>query len=150
MLDYPDLAPLRQAMLEDGLIPTPQRVFDQVVAVRTSKLPDPSRLPNAGSFFKNPLVSAREHRRLIQRFPTMVAYPQADGQFKLAAGWLIDQCGWKGRRLGPVGVHDRQALVLVNFGQACADELLALAQQISDDVSQMFGVTLEIEPICWA
>lgn len=144
-LNYPDLQPLRAHAAV-----TAQAVFDQVVTVRTQKLPDPKHRPNAGSFFKNPLVSAQDHARLLQRFPALVAYPQTDGRFKLAAGWLIDQCGWKGRRVGSVGVHERQALVLVNFGQASAAELLALAQDIGRDVQGTFGVTLEIEPICWA
>jgi UDP-N-acetylmuramate dehydrogenase len=125
-------------------------VFDQVVAVRRRKLPDPAITPNAGSFFKNPLVSADNFDRLRQQYPGLVAYPQADGRAKLAAGWMIEQCGWKGRRVGAVGVHERQALVLVNLGQAQVRDLLALAHTISADVLGKFGVTLEIEPICWA
>lgn len=150
MLNYPDVKPLEQAAREEGLALTPQRVFDHVVAVRSRKLPDPSERPNAGSFFKNPVVSSRDYQQLLARFPALVAYPQSDGRFKLAAGWMIDQCGWRGRRVGPVGVHERQALVLVNFGQASAAQLLALAQDIRCDVAATFGVELEIEPICWA
>lgn len=149
-LDYPDLKSLEQLALEEGLSVSPQAVFDQVVAVRRQKLPDPAITPNAGSFFKNPLVSAAHGERLRHQYPGLVAYPQADGRTKLAAGWMIDQCGWKGRQLGAVGVHERQALVLVNLGQARVQELLALAQAISADVLEKFGVALEIEPICWA
>lgn len=149
-LDYPDLKPLAQSALVEGWVVSPQAVFDQVVAVRRLKLPDPAITPNAGSFFKNPLVSAEHGDRLRQQYPGLVAYPQADGRAKLAAGWMIDQCGWKGRRVGAVGVHERQALVLVNHGQAQVQELLALAHEISADVLEKFGVALEIEPICWA
>jgi len=150
ILDYPDLKQLEQSGLLAGLPLSPQAVFDQVVAVRRRKLPDPAQTPNAGSFFKNPLVSAEHCERLRQQYPGLVSYPQPDGRTKLAAGWMIDQCGWKGRRLGAVGVHERQALVLVNLGQAQVRELLALAHAISADVLEKFGVTLEIEPICWA
>ena len=149
-LDYPDLKPLSQAALLDGFVVSPQAVFDQVVAVRRLKLPDPASIPNAGSFFKNPLVSAEHCDRLRQRYPGLVAYPQTDGRAKLAAGWMIEQCGWKGRQLGDVGVHERQALVLVNLGNAQARDLLALAEVIGADVLERFGVALEIEPICWA
>ncbi len=149
-LNYPDLKPLEQSALLDGLVVSPQAVFDQVVAVRRLKLPDPAIIPNAGSFFKNPLVSAEHCERLRQQYPGLVAYPQTDGHTKLAAGWMIDQCGWKGRRVGAVGVHERQALVLVNLGQAQVQELLALAHAISADVLEKFGVALEIEPMCWA
>lgn len=149
-LDYPDLMSLKQSALEKGLGVSAQAVFDQVVAVRRHKLPDPAITPNAGSFFKNPLVSAEHCDRLRHQYPGLVAYPQADGRAKLAAGWMIDQCGWKGRQVGAVGVHERQALVLVNLGQARVQELLALAHAISADVLEKFGVALEIEPICWA
>ena len=150
MLDYPDLKSLEQSALIGDLPVSPQALFDQVVAVRRRKLPDPAITPNAGSFFKNPLVSADHFDRLRQQYPGLVAYPQADGRAKLAAGWMIEQCGWKGRRVGAVGVHERQALVLVNLGQAQVRDLLALAHAISADVLGKFGVTLEIEPICWA
>lgn len=150
VLDYPDLRPLEQSALLEGLVVSPQTVFDQVVAVRRLKLPDPATTPNVGSFFKNPLVSAEHCDRLRQQYPGLVAYPQTDGRAKLAAGWMIDQCGWKGRRVGAVGVHERQALVLVNLGQAKVGELLALAHAISADILEKFGVALEIEPICWA
>ena len=127
--------------------PTPQQVSDAVIAIRRRKLPDPAQIGNAGSFFKNPVVSAAKRDELLAQHPALVSYPQADGSYKLAAGWLIDQCGWKGKSLGAAGVHDRQALVLVNQGGATGAEVLALARKIADDVRQRFGVTLEPEPV---
>ncbi len=125
--------------------PTARQVFEAVVRVRQQKLPDPLQLANAGSFFKNPVVSESLFKSLQVRFPGIVAYPDARG-VKLAAGWLIDQAGWKGARRGAVGVHAQQALVLVNYGDATGAELLLLATQIQADIEQRFGVMLEIEP----
>jgi UDP-N-acetylmuramate dehydrogenase len=104
-------------------------------------------LGNAGSFFKNPVVPVTQYQALQARFAKLVAYPQPDGSFKLAAGWLIEYCGFKGLRLGAVGVHAQQALVLVNYGHAQAEELLAFASTISQAVQTTFGVRLEIEPV---
>ncbi|VTM09463.1 UDP-N-acetylenolpyruvoylglucosamine reductase [Pseudomonas aeruginosa] len=117
-----------------------------ICAIRREKLPDPAVLGNAGSFFKNPLVSATQAAMLRRTYPDLVAYPQADGQVKLAAGWLIDKGGWKGFRDGPVGVHAQQALVLVNHGGASGAQVQALAERIQADVRQRFGVELEREP----
>ncbi|WP_305954801.1 UDP-N-acetylmuramate dehydrogenase [Burkholderia sp. SRS-W-2-2016] len=128
--------------------PTAQAIFDAVVAVRRAKLPDPLELGNAGSFFKNPVIDAAQFDALKHREPELVSYPQADGRVKLAAGWLIDRCGWKGRALGAAAVHDRQALVLVNRGGASGAEVLALARAIQQDVREKFGVELEAEPVC--
>ncbi|WP_321814235.1 MULTISPECIES: UDP-N-acetylmuramate dehydrogenase [unclassified Paraburkholderia] len=122
-------------------------VFDAVVAVRRAKLPDPQVLGNAGSFFKNPVIDAEQFDALVLREPQVVSYVQADGRVKLAAGWLIDQCGWKGRTLGAAAVHERQALVLVNRGGACGTDILELAKAIRNDVQARFGVELEQEPI---
>jgi UDP-N-acetylmuramate dehydrogenase len=122
-------------------------VLDAVCDIRRRKLPDPRVLGNVGSFFKNPVVSAAQYHALRSRFERLVAYVQPDGGFKLAAGWLIEYCGFKGQRSGNVGVHAQQALVLVNYGGAQAGELLALASQISQAVKQTFDVTLEIEPV---
>jgi UDP-N-acetylmuramate dehydrogenase len=127
--------------------PTPQAIFDAVVAVRRAKLPDPAMLGNAGSFFKNPVVDAATFEALRGREPEIVSYPQADGRIKLAAGWLIDRCGWKGRAMGAAAVHERQALVLVNRGGATGAQVLALAQAIQDDVRGRFGIELEPEPV---
>lgn len=124
-----------------------QDVFDAVCAIRRAKLPDPAVLGNAGSFFKNPVVDAASAERLRNLYPDIVMYPQPQEHFKLAAGWLIDRAGWKGRRQGPVGVHDRQALVLVNHGNGTAADIHALALAIQNDVFTRFGVWLEQEPI---
>ncbi|MEK6292667.1 MAG: UDP-N-acetylmuramate dehydrogenase, partial [Paraburkholderia tropica] len=124
-----------------------QDVFDAVVAVRRAKLPDPRVLGNAGSFFKNPVIEGEQFDALVMREPGVVSYPQADGRVKLAAGWLIDQCGWKGRALRLAAVHERQALVLVNRGGATGADILELAQAIRHDVFARFGVELEQEPI---
>ena len=113
-----------------------------MIAARLRKLPDPSVTGNAGSFFKNPVVTAVQRDALLQKYPQLVSYPQADGSVKLAAGWLIDQCGWKGRSLGAAGVHERQALVLVNLGGASGQDILQLAERIKEDVALRFGVNL--------
>ncbi|OLO03540.1 MULTISPECIES: UDP-N-acetylmuramate dehydrogenase [Salinicola] len=131
-----------------GVSGSAREVFAAVCAIRREKLPDPSDLPNTGSFFKNPLVSGSQASRLLSEFPAMPHYPQADGRVKLAAGWLIDQCGLKGYRQGAFGVHDRQALVLVHFGGGVLAELLAFAGRIVDAVHARFAVTLEREPRC--
>lgn len=129
-----------------GEAPTPREVAEAVCAVRREKLPDPLALANAGSFFKNPLVSGEVAERLLAESPSMPHFPQADGRVKLAAGWLIDQCGLKGWREGPFGVHDRQALVLVHHGGGSAEGLLAFAGRVAERVRERFGVTLEREP----
>jgi UDP-N-acetylmuramate dehydrogenase len=118
-----------------------------VVAIRRRKLPDPLDIGNAGSFFKNPIVSGEHCARLLQSWPELVHHLQPDGSEKLAAGWLIDRCGWKGRSLGRAGVYPKQALVLVNNGGASGAEVLALARAIQHDVREKFGVELEPEPV---
>lgn len=120
-------------------------VFDAVCSVRRSKLPDPQEIGNAGSFFKNPMVSTEQFHSLKKSWPQIVAYPE-NGQVKLAAGWLIDQCGWKGHVEGSVGVYSRQALVLINHGGGSLDELMRLADNIKNSVYKTFAVKLEIEP----
>ena len=139
-------AELAQA-LEGSADPTPRQVGDAVIAIRRRKLPDPAEIGNAGSFFKNPVVTADACRALLERFPQLVHHAQADGSEKLAAGWLIDQCGWKGRQMGAAGVYPKQALVLVNNGGATGEEVLALARAIQHDVQEKFGVLLEPEPV---
>ncbi|MFO8046770.1 MAG: UDP-N-acetylmuramate dehydrogenase [Halomonas sp.] len=129
-----------------GVSPGPLEVAEAVCAIRRNKLPDPARLANAGSFFKNPLVSGKQAERLLAEHPTMPHFPQPDGRVKLAAGWLIDQCGLRGLREGHFGVHDRQALVLVHFGGGSAGGLLAFADRVTDTVRERFGVLLEREP----
>ena len=149
VLDYPDLKQLLQRH-DAGEVVIPQDVFRHVVSVRQSKLPDPAVKPNAGSFFKNPIVTPDQHTSLRERFPDLVSYAQPNGTFKLAAGWLIDQCGYKGVVRGQAAVHDRQALVLVNVGHAKADDILTLAQAIADSVHARFSVDLDMEPVNWA
>lgn len=141
-LNYGEIAHMFQA-----ITPTPQQISSAICSIRQNKLPDPASIGNAGSFFKNPLVSQAFRTALVTRFPQLVSYPQANGQYKLAAGWLIEKAGWKGRAAGRVGVYQKQALVLVNLGGALGTEVLALAQQIQTDVKQQFGVQLEIEPV---
>ncbi|QDQ27319.1 UDP-N-acetylmuramate dehydrogenase [Chitinimonas arctica] len=143
-LDYGDLA----ARLA-GQTPTGQAVAEAVMAARSSKLPDPAQLGNAGSFFHNPIVSAELAADLASAHPGMPVFPQAGGQAKLAAGWLIEQAGWKGRRLGPVGMYEKQALVLVNHGGADASHVAALMAAVQADVLQRFGVALTPEPVWW-
>jgi UDP-N-acetylmuramate dehydrogenase len=144
-LNYPELR--RHESLAETTRPTARDIFEAVCQIRRDKLPDPLVLGNAGSFFKNPIIPAARYEALQARFPGIVAYPQADGAVKLAAGWLIDQCGWKGRAMGRAAVHDRQALVLVNRGGATAQDILALANAIAADVSLRFGVQLHPEPV---
>ncbi|MHA6193754.1 UDP-N-acetylmuramate dehydrogenase [Pseudomonas wadenswilerensis] len=140
-----DYGPVRQRLagIEQ---PTAKDVSEAICSIRREKLPDPAELGNAGSFFKNPVVSAELAGRIREQHPALVAYPQADGEMKLAAGWLIEQAGWKGYRDGDAGVHKLQALVLVNYGQASGEQLHELAQKIQDDVLERFGVELEMEP----
>jgi len=142
-----DYGPVRQRLREQGIdAPTALDVSRAICSIRSEKLPDPAQLGNAGSFFKNPLVPAGLAERLRGEHADLVAYPQADGQVKLAAGWLIERAGWKGFRDGDAGVHRLQALVLVNYGAATGLQLLDLAQRIQADVAERFGVALEMEP----
>jgi UDP-N-acetylmuramate dehydrogenase len=127
--------------------PGPGDIADAVIGIRQRKLPDPAQIGNAGSFFKNPIVEAGLRDSLLAQHPALVSYRQPDGGYKLAAGWLIDQCGWKGRSLGAAGVYDKQALVLVNRGGASGAEVAALAEAIRQDVHGRFGVWLEPEPV---
>jgi UDP-N-acetylmuramate dehydrogenase len=140
--------------VESHLKATPQAIADAVIEIRQRKLPDPTDIPNAGSFFKNPVVSSEQAAALKALHPTLPVYPQSLGGSKLAAGWLIDQAGWKGytRRTdsgGQVGVHAAQALVLVHLGGAQGAELLQLASGIQADVLNKFGVQLEREVNVW-
>lgn len=128
-------------------LPTAQQVFDWVCEIRRAKLPDPRVLGNAGSFFKNPVVSEALCRDIIAREPNLVHYPLPDGNFKLAAGWLIDACGWRGKAVADAAVYDKQALVLVNKGQATGAQVMTLARAIIESVYGRFGIRLEPEPV---
>lgn len=146
-LDYAELRHWA-ATQAAGFHPGPLAVAQQVMLIRQKKLPDPQQLPNAGSFFKNPLVSVDQWQKLQQDFPQIVGYPQADGQVvKVAAGWLIEQAGWKGYRTDRVGVHARQSLVLVNHNGGTGAEVMALAHAIQADIARRFAVRLDMEPV---
>jgi len=139
-------APLKQAFKDRGRNEISiKEVSTEVKKIRDSKLPDPDKLKNAGSFFKNPVVSNRKASKLKEKYPDMPVYPQADNKVKLAAGWLIEQCGWKGKRIGDAGVHDKQALVIVNYDNASGDDIFKLSKEIKSGVKKKFGVNLETE-----
>jgi len=144
-LQYAEVA--QELAVRGSGAPTPQSISDAVIAIRTRKLPDPAKIGNAGSFFKNPLVSAQQRDALLACYPRLANYAQPDGQYKLAAGWLIDQCGWKGKNLGAAGVYEKQALVLVNRGGARGADIMRLAAAIQADVEARFSVRLEPEPV---
>lgn len=133
---------LQQLRVEN---PTIADVSRAVCNIRSSKLPDPAVTGNAGSFFKNPVISAAQHTQLKEKFPEIVSYKNSETEYKLAAGWLIEQCGWKGYRSGDAGVHKDQALVLVNYGHAKGQEIFDLSSRVLDSVREKFGVTLERE-----
>ena len=149
VLGYVDL---EKKMAEAANIePTAMQIFDWIVAIRRSKLPDWRVLGNAGSFFKNPTVTPEQCADIIARDPKIVHYPMDDGSIKLAAGWLIDACGWKGKSVGNAGVYERQALVLVNRGgnadPVTGGEVMTLAKAIQTSVYERFGIRLEPEPV---
>jgi UDP-N-acetylmuramate dehydrogenase len=145
VLGYLDL---ERKVMETGVThPDARTVFDWVCAIRRAKLPDPAVIGNAGSFFKNPVVSAEQCRDIIDRDPEVVHYPLPDGSVKLAAGWLIDACGWKGKAVGAAAVYDKQALVLVNRVGATGGEVVTLARAIQESVYGRFGIRLEPEPV---
>ncbi len=157
VLGYLDL---ERRMAETGIHkPTPRQIYDWVCEIRRAKLPDPAVIGNAGSFFKNPTVTAEQCADIIAREPRIVHYQLADGTVKLAAGWLIDACGWKGKSIGQAGVYEKQALVLVNRGGgeqggdssgprgATGGEVMTLAKAIQTSVYERFGILLEPEPV---
>ena len=145
VLGYQDL---ERKVVESGVsAPSPRQVFDWVSAIRRAKLPDPAVIGNAGSFFKNPTVTPEQCADIIARDPKVVHYPMPDGSVKLAAGWLIDACGWKGKSVGNAAVYEKQALVLVNRGGATGGEVVTLARAIQTSVYERFGIRLEPEPV---
>lgn len=143
---------LQRKRAEAGIdMPTAQQIFDWICDIRRAKLPDPAVVGNAGSFFKNPTVTPEQCADIIARDPKIVHYPMPDGTIKLAAGWLIDACGWKGKSVGKAGVYEKQALVLVNRGQGAdsvtGGEVMTLAKAIQTSVYERFGIRLEPEPV---
>lgn len=145
VLGYLDI---ERKMRETGVAaPSAQQLFDWICAIRRAKLPDPGLIGNAGSFFKNPVVTPEQCRDIIGRDPEVVHYPLPDGSVKLAAGWLIDACGWKGKAVGGAAVYEKQALVLVNRGGAIGSEVMTLARAIQESVYGRFGIRLEPEPV---
>lgn len=129
---------------------TPENLERQVIQIRQSKLPDPKEYPNVGSFFKNPVVDLQFFDQIAQQFSNLPHYPQPNNQVKMAAGWLIDQSGWKGKQLGSVGMFHKQALVLVNYANASLKDVRATYQAVQADVQEKFGVLLEPEPVLFA
>lgn len=142
---------IREALSTMNILssPTVQDVSHAVENIRRSKLPDPAITGNAGSFFKNPTLPVSEVLALQLQHPTMPTYPASKGCLKIPAGWLIEQCGWKGKRLGDAGVHPKQALVLVNYGHASGEEIWQLSTNILVDVQSQFGIVLEREVQVW-
>ena len=136
------MAELEKQRIEN---PTIKQVSDAVIAIRKSKLPDPKKLGNGGSFFKNPIISIGDFKIALQKFPEIKSYKISDTQVKVPAGWLIEQAGFKGKRFGDAGIHKNQALVLVNYGNATGQEILAVSKDIQDTVFQMFSIWIEAE-----
>ncbi len=125
--------------------PTAKDISNAVIQIRQSKLPDPKELGNAGSFFKNPIIGKEEFDRIKNNFPSVVHYHLENGKVKLAAGWLIEKAGWKGKRIGDCGVHADQALILVNYGLATGRDLIQLSASIQEDILSKFGINLHCE-----
>lgn len=143
-IEYGDI---KQILLEKGTAPETasiKEVSDAIIAIRSSKLPDPKLLGNSGSFFKNPVISVDQFEKLKSDFPEIKYFPQDNG-IKVPAAWLIEQCGWKGKRVGETGSHAKQALVLVNYGRAKGEEIYNLALEIIQSVKEKFGIELEPE-----
>lgn len=144
-----ELFNLKYGSLEEEVIKlgsvTLRNIRQAVINIRKSKLPDPEIIGNAGSFFKNPVVTIPAAESLKKRFPGITTFDDESGGIKLAAGWLIDQCGWKGKRIGDAGVHHKQALILVNYGKATGKEIYNLSEEIKISVMEKFGIKLERE-----
>jgi UDP-N-acetylmuramate dehydrogenase len=145
VLGYADLE--RKMVESNTAQPTAFQIYHWVCDIRRAKLPDPAVIGNAGSFFKNPTVTQEQCADIIARDPKIVHYHLADGSVKLAAGWLIDACGWKGKSVGSAGVYEKQALVLINRGGATGGEVMTLARAIQTSVYERFGIMLEPEPV---
>jgi len=131
--------------LNDIEHPTLKEISDAVISIRQSKLPDPKEIGNSGSFFKNPVISKMDFDKLQKKYPEIPSYIVSESEIKIPAGWLIEQCGFKGKRFGEAGVHKNQALVLINYGNATGKEIFKLAQKIQETVKKTFNIDLEIE-----
>ena len=125
--------------------PTAKDVRQAIIDIRRAKLPDPKELGNGGSFFMNPIVSIEKYHALSEQYPQMPHYDVDEAHVKIPAGWMIEQCGWKGKSLGKAGVHDKQALVLVNLGGATGQEIVTLCETIRQDVFDKFGIDIRPE-----
>lgn len=137
---------IENELKNNGIVhPTIQEISDAVIAIRRSKLPDPKEIGNCGSFFKNPIISKKAFDKFSKKHPEAPFYEIEDNQYKIPAGWLIEQCGLKGKRFGDAGVHDRQALVLVNHGNATGKEILSLAKKIQEEVQKTFKIKIQPE-----
>ena len=142
-ITYPGVA----ALVPTDQLLTPLLLRNTIIAIRWSKLPNPLELPNVGSFFQNPILSIEQVASLLTAFPTLPVFEsEQTGMKKISAGWLIEQCGWKGKRCGPVGMYEKNALVMVNYGDATLDNVLELQKNIQDSVQEKFGVVLVREP----
>jgi UDP-N-acetylmuramate dehydrogenase len=137
---------IENELKEKGIVhPTIQDISEAVIAIRRSKLPDPKEIGNSGSFFKNPVISKKAFDRFIKKHPDAPFYEVDDNGFKIPAGWLVEQCGFKGKRFGDAGVHDKQALVLVNHGNATGQEILDLSKKIQEEVYKQFKIKIQPE-----
>ncbi|NLP56962.1 UDP-N-acetylmuramate dehydrogenase [Lutibacter sp. B1] len=134
-----------QQFLESKNKPTIKEISDAVIAIRQSKLPDPKEIGNSGSFFKNPVINSNSFKKLQEKYPEIPHYIVSENEIKVPAGWLIEQCGFKGKRFGNTGVHNKQALVLVNYNNATGQEVYNLAQKIQQTIKTTFNIDLEIE-----
>ncbi|MCR9227734.1 MAG: UDP-N-acetylmuramate dehydrogenase [Flavobacteriaceae bacterium] len=137
---------IENELKDKGIVhPTIRDISDAVIAIRRSKLPDPTEIGNSGSFFKNPVISRKAFDKFIKKNPNAPFYEVDDDQFKIPAGWLVEQCGFKGKRFGEAGVHEKQALVLVNYGGATGKEILDLSKKIQEDVQKTFKIKIQPE-----
>ena len=136
-----------KTILENQNIKNPsiKDVSNAIISIRRSKLPDPKKIGNSGSFFKNPIVSLKKLKLIKNKYPKIISYKINENEFKIAAGWMIEIAGWKGKRFNNFGVHEKQALVLVNYGLANGMEIFNLSEKIILDIKDKFGITLERE-----
>jgi UDP-N-acetylmuramate dehydrogenase len=130
-----------------GSNPTPASVANAIIQIRQAKLPDPKKIANVGSFFKNPVIPVAQYEQLKIHYPALGAYPQSQGELKIAAGWLIDQAGWKGKSIGCVGMYEKQALVLVNYHIASLADVQQVSKAVQESVYQKFAIWLDQEPV---